>query len=381
MKRVLIILVATTLIIAGLGYIFRSNLFQLYMSYLLEPSTRFADTTPPPAPDYSHQDAWAALPEINDDADVLPNAEVFDNQASAPIDLFFIHPTTYYSGNSWNQPLNDATANKITDQGVLRGQASVFNSCCKVYVPRYRQATLFSFMYQKENGKQALELAYGDVKQAFEYFLKHYNQGRPFILASHSQGTLHGMRLLEDYITENPLLNQLVAAYLVGGSLNDEHLQKTPDIPVCNSPSQNRCQLTWNTVSKQSTHGLGYGESVCVNPLNWQANDLHADSSRNLGGVIFKIDGSVHPDLDIAVADGQCVNGQLQIAQPTESYITTLMGPNSYHIFDYALFHMNIRQNAVTRSDAFMRQEITASQPTAADESPINTPTPPISEL
>lgn len=381
MPRAIIIIAVSILIIAGLGFLFRSNLLLLYMSYLLEPSASFAETTPPIAPDYSQQDAWAALPGKVDDADVLPDARVTDNQASAPVDVFFIHPTTYYSGNSWNQPLNDTTANQITDKGVLRGQASAFNSCCKIYAPRYRQATLFSFMDQKGNGKQALELAYGDVKKAFEYFLEHHNQGRPFILASHSQGSFHGVRLLEDYVTGKPLLNQLIAAYLVGGPVVAEHLKKTPDIPVCNSPLQSGCQLTWNTVSKQSTDGLGYGESICVNPLSWQADGDYVESSRNLGGVIFKDDGNELPTPDIAVADGQCVNGQLQIAKPTENYTYKPMGPNSYHIFDYALFYMNIRQNALARTQAFIGEGITASRSIARDDSPRNAPIPPVPEL
>jgi|TARA_Y100000310_G_scaffold338190_1_gene427159 hypothetical protein len=372
MTRAIIIVLAAMAIITGVAYLFRANLTQLYMSYLLEPSDSFAETTPPAAPDYSQPDAWAALPDKADNADVLPNAAVADRQEFAPADVFFIHPTTYYSGNSWNQPLHDATANQITDSGVLRGQASVFNSCCKVYAPRYRQATLFSFMDQKGDGKQALELAYGDVKASFEYFLRHYNRGRPFILASHSQGSFHGVRLLEDYFSGKPLLDRLIAAYLVGGPMVDEHLQKTADIPVCNTALQNRCQLTWNTVGKQSTDGLGYGDSVCVNPLNWQANDGYVDHSHNLGGVLFRDDGKQRPDPDIAVADGQCVNGQLQISSPIEDYINTLMGPNSYHIFDYALFHMNIRQNAQARTDALIGRRITAS-----NDNPSTVPTAP----
>jgi hypothetical protein len=369
MTRVIVILLVSILVIAGLGFLFRSNLTQLYMSYLLEPADRFADTKPPASPDYSRQDTWAALPGRADKADVLPNAAVTDEQANAPADVFFIHPTTYYSGNSWNQPLQDATANQITDSGVLRGQASVFNSCCKIYAPRYRQATLFSFMDQKGDGKQALELAYGDVKVAFEYFLEHYNHDRPFILASHSQGSFHGVRLLEDYVSGKPLLDKLIGAYLVGGPMVDEHLQKTPDIPVCNTPLQIRCQLTWNTVGKQSTGGLGYGDSICVNPLSWQANDAYVDHSHNQGGVLFRNDGNEPPDLDIAVADGQCVNGQLQISNPIEDYINTMLGPNNYHIFDYALFHMNIRQNAQARTHALIAAAAVSSQ--AADDSAI----------
>ncbi len=41
----------------------------------------------------------------------------------------------------------------------------------------------------------AFDLAYEDLKTAFENYLKHYNKGRPIIIASHSQGSLHALRL------------------------------------------------------------------------------------------------------------------------------------------------------------------------------------------
>jgi hypothetical protein len=40
------------------------------------------------------------------------------------------------------------------------------------------------------------------VKDAFEYYLKNYNNGRPIIIAGHSQGSGHGARILKDYLME-----------------------------------------------------------------------------------------------------------------------------------------------------------------------------------
>jgi hypothetical protein len=100
--------------------------------------------------------------------------------------VFYIHPTTYISRNGWNAPLDDRKANAETDEWVLPAQAGAFNSCFRVFVPRYRQATIASFYDTEGNGDQALDLAYEDVARAFENFLQNRNEGRPFILAGHS---------------------------------------------------------------------------------------------------------------------------------------------------------------------------------------------------
>ena len=128
-----------------------------------------------------------------------------DVQATAEVDVFFVHPTTFFGTAGWNQSLDDTSTNQLTDMFVLRSQASVFNSCCRIYAPRYRQATIFSFMDSSGSGKDALQLAYGDVERAFDYYIEHYNQGRPFILAGHSQGSVHARTLLEKRITGTPL--------------------------------------------------------------------------------------------------------------------------------------------------------------------------------
>ena len=65
-------------------------------------------------------------------------------------------------------------------------------------------------------GEGAWEIAYQDIKNAFQYFLKHFNKGKPIIIASHSQGSMHAIRLTEEFFDQKPLQNQLVVAYLIG---------------------------------------------------------------------------------------------------------------------------------------------------------------------
>ena len=82
---------------------------------------------------------------------------------------------------------------------MLAGQASAFNSSCDIYAPEYRQATFFSFFDETGDGQKALERAYKDVENAFFQFLEFIGE-KPFFIASHSQGTLHGQQLISKHI-------------------------------------------------------------------------------------------------------------------------------------------------------------------------------------
>ena len=180
----------------------------------------------PTAPDYSKKENWAALPTEKDQADRTPDPTLLDLQATAAADVFWLHPTTYTKkrGNIlWNAPINDPELNKTTDDGTILNQASIFNGAGKIYAPRYRQAHIQAYYTKnKMASKQAFELAYSDVKSAFEFYLKEYNpinsttgKRRPIVIAAHSQGTNHATQLLKDYFDGKELQENLVAAYLL----------------------------------------------------------------------------------------------------------------------------------------------------------------------
>jgi len=350
-KAVLIITSLIVIILVILGVMNRNLIMMAYGFYQLTPSESFDESTHPGEPDYADTKWWAGLPDRSDEVDVTP-AAVTDNQSAAQVDVFFIHPTTYFEpGNGWNQPLDNELANQRLKLGVMKGQASAFNGCCRIYAPKYRQAAISAFMDQ-ESGPKALDLAYGDVKKAFEYFLANHNNDRPFILASHSQGSYHAVKLLEDYFTGKPLLNNLIAAYLVGGPMTEDHLQKTPDIPLCDSPTMTHCQISWNTVSAEAAD-FGAEPNHCVNPLNWKANGGQATLEDNQGGVRFTEEND-NPDTDPNVVDATCSEGRLVITKPAEGYDQMFMGEGNYHIYDYSLFYMNVRNNAIDRTQAFL---------------------------
>lgn len=323
---------------------------------VIKPSREFPSYSVPAAPDYAQPANWAALPSRVDAADVVPTRSgLHDQQATAAADVFFVHPTTYLGRAGWNADLGNKQINHITDISTMRRQASVFNGTARIYAPRYRQATLFSFFdEQTNNGTQAINLAYEDVKSAFRYYLAHYNQGRPIILAGHSQGTRHLTQLLRDFFEHDPALRrQLVAAYLVGFNVPDSTLQA---VRPCADSTATGCYVAWNTVDWGQEYAP-YQRSTVTNPLTWTCDTTAALASLNLGGVSYSFN-----KVDTAVVDAKAHNGLLWIHRPQSYGYPRFLLPgrpelsHSFHLVDYALFYMNIRQNAAARVRAYELQ-------------------------
>jgi hypothetical protein len=309
------------------------------------PASGFGEDPLPPAPDYAYASAWASLPLTADPADYTPQGTTPENQAEAEVDVFFIHPTTYRSSYHWNADWRDSAVNALTDKLPIKHQASVFNHSARIYAPRYRQMTYPGFFSpDKTSELQALDLAYQDIAAAFEYFLAHYHEDRPLIIASHSQGTIHGIRLVRAYIDGTPLQDQLVAAYLIGWPFPADTFAH---LPVCETPGQTGCVISWCSWQEGHlayNHDEFYQGSVVVNPLSWRTDTLlmRKDAHQGFVGRKFK---RIHPER----VTTQVHDGILWVSKPYP-----LMPDDNYHIGDYNLFWANMRSNIGTRVEAYL---------------------------
>lgn len=314
----------------------------------------------PEAPDYSALTNWAGHPDQVDAADLLPgqNGVLKDGQVSAEVDVFFVHPTIYTGKqqveNPWNADLKDEKLNEKVDDSTIKNQATVFNGVTRVYAPRYRQAHYNVFLTEDLILKQkALDHAYSDVKAAFEYYLKNWNQGRKLIIASHSQGTLHAARLIKEFIEEQPLQQQMVVAYLIGMPLQWDLFDA---ISPCENADDTGCWITWNTYAKgyyPPKFRTAYHNALSVNPLNWKLDETYAPASKNLGGVLRNYK-KIHHELN----DAENHQGLLWISKP-KFFGNFLFNWKRYHVADYNLFYMNIRENIAHRIGQFQIEEAT----------------------
>ena len=337
---------------------------------LFVPSAHFDAKAAPPAPDYSKQSSWAALPGMKDASDVAPQGLSPIDPAKAPADVFFITPTSYFSGRHWNADAADSATNAKTDKGSLRNQASAFNGCCAVYAPRYRQMTFGGFLDYSADSKGAMDLAYSDVKRAFLYYIEHDNHGRPFIIASHSQGSRHAKVLVQEMIDGTPLMKQFVAAYIVGNWLDEDWFRSLKTVKVCERADDTGCVVTWSSLAGDadaaqqrvdfvSRSGLPAADAqhryVCTNPLTWTTLDVLAPASDDIGGWVYGGGDAPRPP-DPHLVSMRCDDGALFVSRPDGwIYRAKLLPGGNYHDYDYQLAYMNIRENAKARVGAFLR--------------------------
>jgi hypothetical protein len=238
-------------------------------------------------------------------------------------------------------------------------QASVFNGTCRIYIPYYRQAHLYAF-YTKDRsaGLQALELAYQDVKAAFEYYLAHFNQGRPIVIASHSQGSYHAERLLKDFFDGKELGKKLVVAYLIGRAIRPDAFA---NIRPTEKPDETGVWASWNTFARDyypSHYEKYFKESLSTNPLLWNSSETFASKELNKGGV------GPHFTYAPQLADAQNHAGMLWINKP---YIKGRMflRTKRWHYADINLFYMNLRENVALRVEKFLA---VSGTPASAEE-------------
>lgn len=328
------------------------SLFSCSGRYLLHSS--FEESPVPPAPDYADEKNWASLPWVKNNSDSVPGKQKRPEPDDPAVDVFFIHPTAFTKKPNdqyqWNASVTNQKINRKVDDGTILYQASVFNRSCNIYAPRYRQAQISAFYPRKQpDGKKALDLAYSDVKAAFEYYLQHYNNGKPFIIASHSQGTYHAQKLLCEFLQDSLLSRQLVAAYLIGLPVIADSMSK---LPPCTSPDETGCYCSWNTYAKNYfpkyyENGLKY--AVCTNPLNWKTDESYSPDSLNLGGVLYNF-RKIYP----ALCDAQIHQGMLWIRKPDVALLK-ILPVKIYHAGDINLFYFNVQQNVAARIGAYMK--------------------------
>lgn len=397
LKRFLAILFIGIMTLGALAVVFRKALFLALLGIILRPEVAFDPAKAPPAPDYADPTAWAALPDKQDPSDWLPADYVeVDNPLREKVDVFYIHPTGFFGTKNWNAAMHERSRPGIPTEAMLASQASAFNGVGQVYAPEYRQATLYSFIEGerepgKTNGKQALELAYGDVARAFDYFLEHYNQGRPFILASHSQGTCHALRLVTEKIDPAPAVrDRMIAAYLVGFGVPKDYFEKVyQHVKPGTTPEQTGCVLTWDTLREGVTPEIGgfhyypggweqaNGKPrFCVNPLTWTDAPGPAHADLNRGALVTDMGGLKEQTLspamlirvDPKLTGAEVKDGALFVRDLAGTAFVTIMSTGgNYHLFDFHLFWVNLRENALTRANAYFR-----APPTEAPTQPVN---------
>ena len=267
-------------------------------------------------------------------------------------DVFYIYPTVAMisykeNGNSWFVDITQAEAREEANENQLFNQ--LLYSDYNFYAPYYRQMIFEAYLQPMDSLNHYAEIASLDVIDAFQYYMEHFNNGRPFFLMGHSQGSQMIIELLKHGITEGQR-QQMVAAYCIGYFITEEDLQNYPEAlkPALDSVSQG--VIIFNSMTDVAAAVPLFKESVVgINPLTWTDDTLQVDKSLHLGLA------KVNDDWDSIIFVPQVTGGHLEHhnmictdIDPGMVYIEAFKEAFPYgnlHIADSWLFGGNVVEN------------------------------------
>ena len=315
-----------------------------YNTYDFEKSPEIAK------PNYSENDSWAVLPD--NFPDEISQFKIDGEKKEA--DVFFIYPTLIDARNQreWNSDIWNKEIREDVINRPIKYQASAWIDAGNLYVPFYRQAHIRVFNEKfKVEGKKALDLAYSDIKEAFTYYLKNFNNNKPFIIASHSQGTVHAKRIISEFIDGKELQKKLIAAYLVGIKVTEDEFD---NIKPMNSPDEIGGFVSWNTFKfnkypKEDNYERWFKGGVTSNPITW--DDSKETKKESHKGVLYR-DLTIFPkNINIKLVDGIVWSSLPNI--PGKFFLRPV---RSYHFADINLFWVDISENAKLRVQKWFQE-------------------------
>ena len=308
--------------------------------------------------DYSQAECWLDVPASMVKDGVL-DATAADSLK--PVDVIYIYPTV--TGFRPETEVCDMTDTMMISGAkmVRQIQTAVFDESCNVFMPYYRQ---ISMPKPGSDYRAIIDYVSGfDATDALDYYLTNLNQGRPFIIAGHSQGASVVIALLENYMTKHPeALSRMIAAYPIGFAVTKEWLAKT-GLKFAEGATDTGVIVSWNTEGpanlKENNMTLAPG-GISINPINWKRDDTPASVKENLGSLTY--DGKlVTPGIADARVD--TVRGSVVVSSIAQKELyaipadgAAMFGPESYHLHDYGFFFNNLKQNVADRVKAFMEK-------------------------
>ncbi len=327
----------------------------------LDPKTPFQTYRPPPAPDYAEASSWALNP-------VAQN----QHMPTGPVDVFFVHPTTFNGGREWNGPIDDVASQHQLEKVMLPNYAGPFVRVGRIFAPRYRQASVYAVqMTLREDARDARRFAYADVLAAFRYYMAHYNFGRPYIIVGVEQGGLIADRLLREEVGRNPgLARKLAAAYLIDTVVPAAGYGPGQPIPACVQRGEPRCVLGWMSVDQSDPRkarevlsralvwtpdggleNLDDRPALCVNPLLGARSDDKAPARLNLGAAnASELEWGLRAAFMPRQVSAQCEHGILRVSRPRSASLRPANHwPDKFKAPPYNVFFADIEADAMKR--------------------------------
>jgi hypothetical protein len=339
------IITAINIVLVFIALIFCMNFQACSKDTIDAPDNSITD---PNATDYSKSEHWLSLPAT----------------VNKSVDVFYLYPT------AWQKRAGDSNICEINNPSMLKGsdlafkrQATAFDTIANIYAPYYRQVDIaYRMSLSLEDGEKVVAgIPTKDAIAAFDYYVKHYNSGRPYILAGHSQGANVLNYLLSIYMKENPqVYARMIAAYVIGYSVTNTYLAKNPHLKFAQGPDDTGVIISYNTESPDVIPGTNVvltPGGIAINPITWTRDETLATADKNLGSIILNSDGTVaagiptpvmnFADARVDKAKGVVICSTVDVNKWSPGNSVFVRGV--FHSFDYPFYYYNIRANAANR--------------------------------
>ena len=351
---------AFLLLVAIAAYLYRDDLF----ASVMDPGEPFQTYVPPAPPNYDSADAWISLPDIG--------ASSAKERGDA--DIFVVTPTAYWGGSDWVAPQNNAAVEQRLSRVIAPNYVTPYRLGGRVFAPKYRQASLYSFMTNRDDAREAQNFAYSDVARAFDLFLSRNLPERPIILIGHGQGGLHVQRLLAEYF-QGERKARLAAAYIIDHptplALFDGPLTQTPP---CMKDIDTGCVVGFGAFAPGQTVAaqrfvsgalafkgdrhmrVGDTPLLCMNPLLWTQSGDYAPARLHAGAVAAEGLGPDDFPAPIPKQFGaRCEDGVLAIDKPkSRSLRRRAKFGGRFKTAPFNLFYEDLRLNIIARTESLI---------------------------
>jgi len=308
------------------------------------------NTENPNVIDYSNPGHWLSLPA----------------HPSKPVDVFYVYPTVWAKVDQ-AEPNYCAIDHPGMQQGAasaFSSQATAFETTGNLYAPYYRQADGQFTLSLPENQRWEVvrKVPAADVTAAFDYYINNFNNGRPFIIAGHSQGSNVIMFLLSEYMKTHPdVYAGMVAAYVLGYPVTAEFMDANRHLKFAGGPDDTGVIISYNTQSPKVVPGTNIvvadNIGIVINPINWKRDETPAPASESLGSYMPDITMThFGKEPDFADARIDLAHGVIICSSVNDKAIYAISGGldlGIYHIFDINFYYYNLRENAERRISKF----------------------------
>jgi hypothetical protein len=285
----------------------------------------------PPVPDYTDSTQW------------------FIVNRGGEADLFYVISTETDDHMMGDDTCHFADTNDpALRKSMLREMVAVdsfYSGKQNYFSPFYRQISMDSWSIPDEAFGR-VPIAIEDVMHSWDYYLKHLNHGRPFIIAGYSQG---GMAVL-DILREMPdsVLSRMVAAYIIGFRVTQENVDANRNIKLAQGAIDTGVLVCFNSIkSPESIIYFTENNVACINPVSWQTDTEPTP---------FVLYGRRKNDTLSVRCD--TVSHHLIVDGITKHRPMPVIGkPGNYHNMELKFYYPYVRKNMADRVAAFLTKK------------------------